>query len=210
MDDAYFIMPEEANLQLPDPSLLNYYKSIKEREYWVEDEINEGTLELVKFILYWNKEDNELEKNSKGNFQRKPIKIFFNSVGGSLEIAYTLYDIIRMSKTPIIGINMGYCMSAAAYIFLACHQRKMIKHSYFIFHQGSIYNLDGEFKQIIAFIKNYQDQVKELSNIIKDRTFYTNEEISDNIIREWYIYQKEALEKGVVHFIIDNIEEVFN
>ena len=204
MEDAYFIsIPEEANLQLPNPELLTYYKNIKDREFWIEGEITEETLELARLIFMWNKEDVRLEPS-----ERKPIKIFFNSPGGALDIAYTLYDIIRISKTPIIGINIGFCASAAAYIFIACHQRKMNRHGYFIFHQGSMAGLSGEYKQIIASIEDYQTQVEELSSLIKERTLYTDEEIAKNIINEWYIHQEEALEKGVVQSLISNIEDV--
>lgn len=204
MEETYFInIPEEANLRLPNPELLNYYKGIKNREYWIEGEISEDTLELARLILIWNKEDSSLEPAA-----RKPIKIFFNSPGGALDVAYSLYDIIRVSKTPVIGINVGYCASAAAYIYIACHQRKMTRHGYFIFHQGSMNGLSGEYKQIIASIEDYQSQVEELSALIKERTLYTDEEIAKNIINEWYIHQEEALEKGVVQSIISGIEEV--
>lgn len=204
MDEAYFInIPEEANLQLPNPELLTYYKGLKEREYWIEGEINEENLELIRLIFNWNREDDRLDPA-----ERKPIKIFFNSPGGALDVAYSLYDVIRISKTPIIGVNIGYCASAAAYIFIACHQRKMNRHGYFIFHQGSMANLSGEYKQIIASIEDYQSQVEELSALIKERTLYTDEEIAKNIINEWYIRQEEALEKGVVQSVINSIEEV--
>ena len=188
---------------MPNPELLNYYKGLKNREYWIEGEITEDTLELARLILIWNREDSSLEPAA-----RKPIKIFFNSPGGALDVAYSLYDIIRVSKTPVIGINIGYCASAAAYIYIACHQRKMTKHGYFIFHQGSMNGLSGEYKQIIASIEDYQSQVEELSALIKERTLYTDEEIAKNIINEWYIHQEEALEKGVVQSIINGVEEV--
>lgn len=42
MEETYFInIPEEANLRLPNPELLNYYKGLKNREYWIEGEISE-------------------------------------------------------------------------------------------------------------------------------------------------------------------------
>lgn len=206
MEDTYFVtIPEEGNFQLPNPELLTYYKNLENREYWIEDEITNETLELVRLIIQWNQEDRDIDP-----VDRKPIKIFFNSFGGMLDVAYTLYDIIRMSKTPVIGINIGYCASAAAYIFIACHQRKMIKHSYFIFHQGSMNGLSGEYKQIVASIEDYQEQVKELSSLIKERTLYTDDEIAKNIINEWYIRQEEALEKGVVQAIINDMEGIIN
>jgi ATP-dependent protease ClpP protease subunit len=86
----------------------------------------------------------------------------------------------------------------------------MIKHSYFIFHQGSMNGLSGEYKQIVASIEDYQEQVKELSSLIKERTLYTDDEIAKNIINEWYIRQEEALEKGVVQAIINDMEGIIN
>lgn len=202
-DNYYFTVPEAANLQLADPSLLNYYNGLEDRELWIEGEIGDETVECVKNILDWNKEDFTIPIK-----ERVPIKIFFNSPGGSLDVAYTLYDIIKMSKTPVIGINVGYCASAAAYIFIACHQRFMTRHGYFIFHQGSMNGLKGEYKQIIASIKDYQSQVEELSSLIKEQTLYTEEEIEKNIISEWYIHYDEALEKGVVQKVIESIEDI--
>lgn len=206
MEDTILInIPENANLKLPAPELITYYNGLNNREFWIEGEITEETLELARLILAWNKEDIGIEPAA-----RKPIKIFFNSPGGALDVAYSLYDIIRMSKTPVIGINIGYCASAAAYIFIACHQRKMIKHGYFIFHQGSMSGLSGEYKQIIASIEDYQSQVEELSSLIKERTLYTEEEVAKNIINEWYIRQEEALEKGVIQSVISTVEDILN
>ena len=45
------LLPPEANLQLPDASLLNYYRSVDERILWVDGEIDITLLELTKLIL---------------------------------------------------------------------------------------------------------------------------------------------------------------
>ena len=54
-------------------------------------------------------------------------------------------------------------------------------------------------------MNDYQGQVAELSNLMKERTLYTEEEIMDNIVTEWYVRKEEALEKGVCHEIINDI-----
>ena len=108
------------NLQLPDSDLLNYYIDLDKRQFWVDSEIDNYSLELVKYILRWNEEDKMLPPE-----QRKPIRIFFFSPGGDLDVNYALIDTISMSKTPIIGINVGQCASAAAFIYLSCHKRYM-------------------------------------------------------------------------------------
>lgn len=90
------------NLKLPDDSLLNFYEGIEQRTFWINDEINIYLLNLVHYILKWNKED-----EGKPIEEREPIKLMFFSPGGDLDINYTIIDIIHLSKTPIIGINIG-------------------------------------------------------------------------------------------------------
>lgn len=200
MDITSIVVPKFiADQQLPDPQLRNYYVDLEKRTFWIDDEINEYLLELVKYIVAWNREDKKLAPE-----KRKPIKLFFFSPGGSLDINYALIDVIKMSKTPVIGINIGMCASAAAYIFLSCHKRYMLPHAYFIYHQGSA-SLGGTFEQVCSQIEDYQSQVQELADFMMTHTNYTEEEVAEKIVGEWYIRKDEALEKGVVHGIVNDI-----
>ena len=199
MNDYYIIPKDVENLQLPSPELVTYYQDLDNRCIWLEDEIADETLEIGKKIIYWNREDRGLEPD-----QRKPIKIFFFSPGGSLDVYRTLGDIIRLSDTPVYGYNMGVAYSAAAFMFLYCHKRYMLPTAIFLFHYGSA-KLNGDYEQIIASVVEYQNQVGELSSVIIENTLYTEEEVSEKITGEWYIRKDEALEKEVCHAIIDDM-----
>ena len=202
MDNITLNIPQPLeNMNLPNPELLTYYSDLEKRIIWLEEEVTENTLEFVRKIIEWNRED---EMNGLESKDRKPIKIFFFSPGGDLDVNYALIDTIRLSKTPVYGINIGRCCSAAAYIYLSCHHRYMMNHSYFVFHQGSS-QLSGSYNEVVAIMNDYQGQVAELSNLMKERTLYTEEEIMDNIVTEWYVRKEEALEKGVCHEIINDI-----
>ena len=202
MDNITLNIPQPLeNMNLPNPELLTYYSDLEKRIIWLEEEVTENTLEFVRKLIEWNRED---EMNGLEPKDRKPIKIFFFSPGGDLDVNYALIDTIRLSKTPVYGINIGRCCSAAAYIYLSCHHRYMMNHSYFVFHQGSS-QLSGSYNEVVAIMNDYQGQVAELSNLMKERTLYTEEEIMDNIVTEWYVRKEEALEKGVCHEIINDI-----
>ena len=202
MDNITLNIPQPLeNMNLPNPELLTYYSDLEKRIIWLEEEVTECTLEFVRKIIEWNRED---EMNGLEPKDRKPIKIFFFSPGGDLDVNYALIDTIRLSKTPVYGINIGRCCSAAAYIYVSCHHRYMMNHSYFVFHQGSS-QLSGSYNEVVAIMNDYQGQVAELSNLMKERTLYTEEEIMDNIVTEWYVRKEEALEKGVCHEIINDI-----
>ena len=200
MDNIVVSIPERANATIHDPSLLWYYEDLEDRVYQLVGEVDEGLLDFSRHVIRWNRED-----KGKPVEERKPIKLFFFSPGGSLDINYSVIDIIRLSKTPIIGVNMGVCCSAAAYIYLACHKRYMLPHSYFVFHQGSS-QMSGTYGEVVAIMADYQNQVAELSSFMEERTTYSSEEITNNIVTEWYVREEEALEKGVCHEVIEDIE----
>jgi ATP-dependent Clp protease, protease subunit len=190
------------NLQLPDDSLLNFYEGLEHRVFWINDEINVYSLNLIHYIMKWNQEDLGIPVE-----KRKPIKLLFFSPGGDIDANYAIIDTIKLSKTPIVGVNIGQCASAAAFIFLSCHQRYMLSHSYFLFHQGSG-QLSGTFAEIYAQMEDYQAQVEELASFMAKHTLYTEEEIAEKIVNEWYIRKDEAIEKGVCQKVIDNIDEL--
>lgn len=152
------------NLQLPDDSLLNFYEGLEYRVFWINDEINVYSLNLIHYIMKWNKEDMGIPPE-----ERKPIKLLFFSPGGDIDANYAIIDTIKLSKTPIVGVNIGQCASAAAFIFLSCHQRYMLSHSYFLFHQGSG-QLTGSFGEIYAQMEDYQAQVEELASFMATHT----------------------------------------
>lgn len=193
-------IPEKMeNLQLPAPDLLNYYQDLGERIIWLDDEVDVYTLDIAKKIIGWNREDVQIPIE-----ERKPIKILFFSPGGALDVNNTLIDIITLSQTPVWGINMGCCCSAAAYIYLACHKRFMLPKAYFLYHQGSG-AFSGTYGEVCAQMEDYQNSIAELMEFMLNHTNYTQEELEEKIIGEWYIHPKEAVEKGICHEVVTSI-----
>lgn len=204
MEGMNIIIPKAIeNCQLPDPELRNYYVDLEHRTFWLDEEVTLYLLELIKYIVRWNAEDAATPVEA-----RQPIRIYFFSPGGDLDINYALIDAIKLSKTPVIGINIGQCASAAAYIFLSCHKRYMLPHAYFILHQGSG-TLSGTFEQICAQMEDYQQQVEELASFVLEHTTYSEEAVAEKIVGEWYIRKDEALQNGVVHGVITDISMLF-
>lgn len=195
-------IPEEANLQLPSSDLLNFYENLEERVLWISSEIDEYYLNIIHYIFKWNKEDKLLEPSD-----RKPIKILIHSCGGDLGIYQAVSDIIKISKTPVIGISVGICYSAAAFIFLNCHKRLMLKSSTILLHKGGIM-INGTSDEVRSAMDQYQTEVKRLSNIIKETTNFTEDEIEEKMKGDWYINSDEAFERKVCDKIVTDIEEM--
>lgn len=198
-------IPEAANYSLPDDSLLSFYTDLEERIFWVSDEINNYSLNLAHYILQWNREDKGIKPED-----RKPIKLLIHSPGGDLDVFRVLSDLIELSITPIIGINLGNAYSAAGLILLSCHKKYGLKSSNVLFHKGSCEGISGSFSEVSAFMNEYEKQVEELSRIILRKTKYTKEEIEKNMQNDWYVSAEECVEYGVYDKIITSMSEILD
>lgn len=195
------VMPQTANWQLADPSLVNFYSDLENRTYWLSDEINNYTFDLVQYIVRWNREDKDIPVE-----QRKPIRIIIDCPGGHLSVSETVSNIIKMSKTPVYGIALGYVASGATVIYLSCHKKFALPNSVFVLHKGSCSGVSGTYDEIVAFARDYEKQMETLINFYIDNTNYTEEEIEENIQTDWYIRTGEALEKGIVDKLVTDID----
>lgn len=198
-----FIPDGVENLSLPDPTLLNQYIDLKNRTIWINDDIDTYTLSVIQYILYWNKEDKDIEPN-----ERKPIKLLFFTNGGALDVYNSVSDVIELSETPIYGINIGVCASAGAFIFLSCHKRFMLPNAYFLFHKGSI-SFGGNATDVLSLIQDYQEQLDLLVKNVVSKTDFTEEEMAEKIVSDFYVRAQLALEKKVVDKVVDDISILF-
>lgn len=198
------IPPNVENLALPDPELLNYYKNLEHRVIWLDSEVDNMWLEYEKQILEWNRADKDVPVED-----RKPIKLMFFSYGGQIDINYSFIDLIKKSKTPIWGINMGQASSAACFIFIACHRRLAMPRSSYLIHQGGVDGgFSGTYEQVVAAIMEYQRQVEELGTYLLENTKITEDMLEEKFSSEWYLTAEEAVELGVADEIVDDIDEI--
>lgn len=188
------------NLQLPDASLVTYYKNLEKRILWLDTEVNDYFLEYGKYILQWNQED-----IGKAPEDRVPIRLLFFSPGGNLDINNAMIDIIRYSNTKVIGINMGIAQSAGAFIYLACHERLTMPKAGFLFHRGSG-GFQGTYDEVVCQVMEYQRQIEALEEYVLENTTIDEETLRENFGSEWFISADEAINYGIAHRIIQNID----
>jgi len=200
--NIFINLPEQANSSLPDVNLTMVWKNLENRTIWISDEISESTLEVIDFILYFNREDKGLPKED-----RKPIKLLINSPGGSLDVADSLISVIEASSTPIYGYAMGMVASAASTIYLACHKRFSLKNGYLILHKGSA-NMSGNYNEMMQAVEDYQKQVERMVKFYIERTTIPEEVIREKIKTDWYIYTDDAVNSGIVDVVIQSLDEV--
>lgn len=190
--------------ELPAGTFYEYYRGLSNRELWLDSnvDIDEGVLLLVKQIIRWNREDKDKEVS-----ERKPIILYCFSLGGDIDLCNSIIDTISCSKTPVYTVNVGRCMSAAAYIYISGHKRFMFPKSYFLFHQGSG-SVSGSYSEVDSQMEDYKKKVAALTELMKKYTKYQEKEISKNIKKEWYVSSDEAIKNGVCDKIIESLDEL--
>lgn len=190
------------NLQLPDPNLLTYYRNVEQRKIWLDTALDESWLEYERLIIMWNAEDKGIAVED-----RKPIFLYFFSPGGDLDVNNSFIDVVLLSKTPVIGVNMGIAYSGGAFTFMACHKRYTMPNAQFLFHKGGADGISGTAQQIEDYANQYKKQIKALKDYLVERGL--PKKIVDSKMRgEWYVDAQQAMELGVVHAVVESIDDI--
>lgn len=188
---------------LPDPYVLTYYKNLEDRILWLDTDVDESWLEYCRNIIRWNMDDKGIPVED-----RKPIKLFFYSYGGDANINDAFIDVIRLSKTPVWGINIGQACSAGCFIYLACHKRLSFPSASFLIHYGSC-GFEGTYEQVMSQAAEYQRTVERRIDYLRQMANFPEEDLEENIDGEWFISAQDALKYGICDAVISSIEEVF-
>lgn len=192
-----------ANMQLPDPDLRDYYRDEQDRIFWIDSNIDDNTLDLVKLIIKCNREDKD-----KNISDRIPIKVMINSGGGDVQVMLTIIKTMKISKTPVHTIVFSSAMSAAAEILASGHKRYALPGTCVMVHSGSC-SYGGTMEQAES-CKKYVDALTKRAT----EEFCSNTKIDAKTLKkkgasDWYMDENEALEKGVIDAIITDLNEIF-
>ena len=192
-----------ANLQLPDPQLRDFYRDEQERVFWVDDQIDEGLLDLVKMIVRCNHED-----KGKSVEERVPIKVYIDSPGGDVCALWTTIKAIEISKTPVYTINYCTAYSAAADLLTAGHKRFAFPGTNIMVHSGSCMYA-GTVEQADNMKKYFDNLGKKVTDYFLAHTKVEPRIYKKKAPYDWYLDEDEALKYGIIGTVITDIDELF-
>lgn len=196
------IPKEVANLQLPSPELLDYYKDKNNRIFWLEGVIDDSALELVKIIMRCNLYDSCIPVE-----KRIPIKIFIDSAGGEVFTAWSIINAIRISKTPVYTYDMCTAYSAAGHILAAGHKRYMFPGATVLVHSASITSA-GTMEKTESERKFIQKILSKMNETLISKTKIDSKTMKKKAPFDWYLDENEAIENGIVDGIISDFTEL--
>ena len=200
-------MGECANIKLPDPTLLDYYKRLKKREILINQEIDDGIIEWTQEIIEWNREDKDIEDIS----QMTPIKIFINSNGGSLNAIMELITICNLSRVPVMAIGMGKCYSAGGLLLMGITKgnRYILSTTEALIHDGNMSGYGGDTGKAIDDLEQTKKNEEKVKKFILSCTNISEDLYDKNYRKNWWLDSSEIIKYGLADHIITNIEELY-
>lgn len=204
LENVLLSIPEYvANLQLPDPSLRDFYADEQNRIYWVDSQIDNSTLDLIKYIIRCNKED-----SGKSIEERKRILVMIDSPGGSVEVLASLIGAIKISKTPIWTCCYCTAYSAAADLLTCGHKRFALPMTNMMFHAGSAC-YQGSQNDINSAKKFFDSMGKRVTDEVNSRANFDSKFLKKLKTDDMYMNEEEALKYGVIDEIVENIDTLY-
>jgi ATP-dependent Clp protease protease subunit len=204
LENVLLSIPQSvANLQLPDPDLRNYYLDEQHRIYWLDSQIDNTTLELIKYIVRCNKEDAGMPVE-----ERKRILVMIDSPGGSVEVLSSIIGAIKISKTPVWTCCYCTAYSAAADLLTCGHKRFALPMTSMMFHAGSAC-YQGSQNDINSAKKFFDGMGKRVTDEVNSRAKFDAKFLKKLKTDDMYMNEEEALRYGVIDEVVEDLDILY-
>lgn len=196
---SFEYLADPDNIVEPEAILQSY--DFMDRSVFITDEIEMSHANSIFEVLkFWNNID---EMDGIPPKERKPICIYINTPGGSLDATFSIISSIKLSKTPVYTYVIGTAYSGGFFIAISGHRRFGFPHSSYMFHEGSVMD-GGDAHKFIQHVEFYKAQLKRIKKIVLDNTNISSSEYRENKTADWFMDAEEALSKGVIDEIIED------
>ncbi|MGH2644616.1 MAG: ClpP family protease [Chitinophagaceae bacterium] len=205
-------------------NLLNNYK----QDFFMEDEDMpkgknplEGLISSREFdkkfleqrrVFLWGVVDDDSAKDIVNRLlyldtidSGKEISFFLNSPGGMVTSGMVIYDTMRMIKSPVSTICMGFAASMASILLSGGKKGRR-----FVFPSGEVLIhqplLGGMYRGTSADLEIQAEQIKKTKDlgakILSENCGQPLEKIVKDFDRDYWMDAKEAVEYGIVDIVI--------
>jgi ATP-dependent protease ClpP protease subunit len=126
------------------------------------------------------------------------IRIHICSDGGEMFAGLSAMNIIEKSRVKVTTIAQGACCSAATFMLLGGHERRMGKNAHILIHQLSTNGFWGKFEDL----KNEMDSCSKFMDMITkvygEKTEIPEKEFKKLMKKDIYLNVEECLKYNVV------------
>lgn len=169
-------------------------KFLKTRQIILSGEINQENAEkVIKQLLL-------LEADSD-----KPIYVYIDSPGGSIDDGFGIFDMIRFINAPVYTIGTGLIASMGALILLAVpkERRLGLPNSHYLIHQPLI---GGAYRGVATDLEIQAEEIAKskakIVEIISSETGKTKEQVVQDTDRDFWLTADEAVSYGLISKVV--------
>jgi ATP-dependent Clp protease protease subunit len=174
-----------------------YSRLLKDRIIFLGTEIDDTVANLViAQMLFLESQD-----------QKKDIKLYINSPGGSVTAGLAIYDAMQYVKPDVSTICVGLAASMGAVLMAAGAKGKRfsLPNSEIMIHQvlGGVQGQATDIKIHAERILRIKDR---LNDILATHTGQKKEKVEKDTERDYFLSPKEALDYGLIDRVIQKAE----
>lgn len=170
-----------------------YSRLLKERIIFLGEMIDDHVANLViAQLLFLTAEDDKRE-----------IKLYINSPGGSVTAALAIYDTMQYVKPDIATVCIGQAASAAAVLLAAgCKGKRVsLPNARVLLHQV-MGGAEGQARDVEIQTKEMLRIKNQINDIISKHTGQSLKKIETDTDRDFFMTPSEAKDYGVIDKVI--------
>lgn len=173
---------------------------LETRQIILSGEINEETTAntIMQLLLLESESD-------------KPIYIYIDSPGGSIDSGFGIYDAIRFINAPVYTIGAGLIASMGSIILLAAPKERRLgfPNSHYLIHQPLI---GGVAQGVATDLEIQADEIakskEKLIKLISDETGKPVEQVAKDCDRDHWLTADEARDYGLISKVLSKRSEL--
>ncbi len=136
--------------------------------------------------------------------EKKDIKLYVNSPGGSVPATLAIYDTMQYVKPDVSTICVGMAASGAALLLAAGAKGKRfaLQNAEVMIHQVMAGGIEGQATEIEISAKHILQLKERLNQILAKHSGRTLEQVHDDTERDKYMTAEDAKKYGIIDEII--------
>ncbi len=177
-----------------------YSRLLKERIVFLGGPINDAVANtVIAQLLFLDHED-----------QKKDIKLYINSPGGSVPAGMAIYDTMQHVKSDVSTICVGIAASMAAFLLAGGKKGKRfaLPNSQILLHQILVPGVEGQATEIEIFTKQLMKTKQRMNQLLAKHTGQSFTKIEKDTDRDFWLSADDAKEYGVVDAIIKSSKDL--
>jgi ATP-dependent Clp protease protease subunit len=139
----------------------------------------------------------------------KPIRVYINSPGGSVDAGYAIYDMMRFVRAPLYTVCAGLAASAATVILLgaAKDRRYTLPNTRFLLHQPST-GMQGTASDVAIGAREILKLREKVNQLLAAETGQPLDRIREDTHRDYWMSAEEARQYGLITHIVESVAKL--